>query len=74
MVTVFTSPTCHPCRISKKVLDDLNVDFVERDVTADKEAAEIVRELGHLGVPVVLLDNGDHWQGLDPDRLKALAA
>lgn len=74
MPTVFTSPSCFPCRFTKKVLNDLNVDFVERDVTADEKAAEIVRKLGYKGVPVVVLENGDHWQGLDPDRLKALAA
>ncbi len=74
MVTVFSSPTCYPCRFTKEILDDLEVDFMDRDVTTDEEAAEIVRKLGYKGVPVVVLDNGDHWQGLDPDRLKALAA
>lgn len=74
MVTVFSSPSCFPCRFTKKRLNDLGVEFVERDVTTDPEASNIVKELGYKGVPVVLLDNGDHWQGLDPDRLKALAA
>lgn len=74
MVTVFSSPTCYPCRFTKERLDDLNVEFVDRDVTTDEEAAEIVRKLGYKGVPVVLLENGDHWQGLDPSRIDALAA
>lgn len=74
MPTVFTSPTCYPCKFTKQTLNDLNIDFVERDVTTDQEAAEIVRELGYRGVPVVLLANGEHWQGLDPDRIDALAA
>lgn len=74
MVTVFTTPSCQPCRLLKKRLNDLGVEFVERDVTTDPEALELAKNLGYNSSPVVLLDNGDHWQGLDPDRLKALAA
>lgn len=74
MVTVFTSPSCQPCRISKKILNDLGVEFVERDVSTDLEALEMAKNLGYNSSPVVLLDTGEHWQGLDPDRLKALAA
>lgn len=74
MPTVFTSPSCFPCRFTKQRLNDLGVEFVERDVTTDPQAADIVKELGYKGVPVVLLDNGDHWQGLNPDRIDALAA
>lgn len=74
MVTIFTSPTCLPCRFSKKRMNDLGVEFVERDVTADPEAAEAVKDLGYSSVPVVLLPDGQHWQGLQPDRIDALAA
>lgn len=74
MVTVFTTPSCQPCRLLKKRLNDLGVEFVERDVTTDPEALELAKNLGYNSSPVVLLENGDHWQGLDPDRLKALAA
>lgn len=74
MVTVFSTPTCFPCKFTKQRLNDLDVDFVERDVSTDEEAAEIVRELGYKAVPVVLLPTGEHWQGLNPDRIDALAA
>lgn len=74
MVTVFSTPSCLPCKFTKKRLDDLDIDFVDRDVSTDQEAAEIVRELGYKSVPVVLLATGEHWQGLRPDRLAALAS
>lgn len=74
MVTVFTTPSCQPCRLLKKRLNDLGVEFVERDVTTDPEAMELAKNLGYNSSPVVLLDNGDHWQGLNPDRIDALAA
>lgn len=74
MVTVFSTPACFPCKFTKQRMDDLGIDFVDRDVSTDQEAAEIVRELGYKGVPVVLLASGEHWQGLNPDRIDALAA
>lgn len=74
MVTVFSTPACFPCKFTKQRMDDLGIDFVDRDVSTDQEAAEIVRELGYKGVPVVLLDSGEHWQGLNPDRIDALVA
>lgn len=74
MVTVLTSPSCQPCRFTKKRLNDLGVEFVERDVSTDSEAMELAKNLGYNATPVVILDTGEHWQGLDPDRLNLLAA
>lgn len=74
MVTVITSPSCQPCRFTKKRLNDLGVEFVERDVSTDSEALELAKNLGYNSTPVVILDTGEHWQGLRPDRLDALLA
>lgn len=74
MVTVLTSPACQPCRLSKKRLNDLGIEFVERDVSTDEKALELAKSLGYNSSPVILLENGEHWQGFRPDRIDALAA
>lgn len=38
MVTVFTSPTCAPCRVAKTRLAGAGVAFVEVDLSTDSDA------------------------------------
>lgn len=72
-VTLYGSPTCMPCRSTKKKLADLGVDFTYVDVTADPTGLDTIKSLGYNGVPVIVAD-GEHWQGYQPDRLADLAA
>ena len=73
-VTVYGSPTCMPCRSTKKTLDKMGVEYDYIDVTADADALDHLKnDLGFGGVPVVVA--GDQkWQGFQPDRLAALVA
>lgn len=71
-ITVYGSPTCMPCRSTKKTLDNLGVDYTYVDVTADPSGLDTINSLGYQSVPVVVVD-GDHFQGYQPDRLNALA-
>ena len=74
MVTLISSPSCQPCRISKRILSEMNIDFVERNVADDPGALDLAKSLGFSATPVILLESGESWQGLDVDRLKALAS
>lgn len=74
MVVVISSPNCFPCRFTKKLLDDLGVEYQERNVADDPEALELAKSLGYTASPVVIAPDGSHWSGLQPDRVKALAA
>lgn len=74
MVTIYTSPGCMPCRFSKKRLTDLGVPFQEVDLSQDEKALEYVKSLGYSQAPVVVTADGDHWTGLVPERIDALAA
>lgn len=70
-VIVYTSPSCQPCKATKRFLTEKGIPFEERDVTASQEAAAAVAALGYRGLPVIV--HGDqHWQGLVPSRLNAL--
>lgn len=73
MVTVFSKSNCHPCNITKRILQKLGVEFIEERVDKNPEALARIKELGYLQVPVVVTPDGDHWSGLQPDRINSLA-
>jgi len=56
-VTVYSTPTCPYCTISKNYLTDKGVKFKDVDVSRDQAAAiEMVKKSGQMGVPVIEID------------------
>ena len=72
MVIVYSLPSCHPCKLTINSLTDLGIAHEVRDVSTDPAAFEVVKSLGYSAAPVVVAPDGSHWQGLDPDKIKAL--
>lgn len=72
MVTVYTRTVCQPCRITKKKLTELGVDFGEINTEENEEAAEFLRSSGFTEAPVVVTPFGS-WSGLRPDKISELA-
>ncbi len=71
-VTVYTTPTCPYCRQAKQFLAQRGVPFVEKNVAADRRAAqEMVHVSGQQGVPVITVD-GQVVIGFDQPRLMQL--
>lgn len=70
-VTVLTLPNCQPCRVTKRMLSAQGVEFVERDMSTDEQAADWAKQLGYQQAPIVIAGDS-HWSGLQPDRVKAL--
>src|SRR5208283_1498314 len=53
-VTVYTTPGCNNCRMTKEYLKSKKVDFREISIAEHEEAAEmIVEKTGQFGVPVI---------------------
>lgn len=73
MVTVFVKPDCQPCKLTKRKLDEMGVEYETRDITEDGEALITVKNLGYLAAPVILTEIGDHWNGFRPDLISTLA-
>jgi glutaredoxin-like protein NrdH len=68
-VTVYTTPTCPQCEMTKKVLTKNGVEFNVVDLSTTPEAMEYVtKELGYTAAPVVQAGT-QHWSGF---RLGAL--
>ena len=62
-VTVYTTPTCPQCEMTKKVLTKGKVDFEIVDLSTNPEAMAYVKEeLGYAAAPVVVAGT-QHWSG-----------
>lgn len=76
-VTVFTKPSCVQCSATYRALDSNGVEYDVVDLSEDPTALELVKELGYLQAPVVLIrTNGvadEHWSGFRPDKVAELA-
>ena len=70
-VIVFSSSTCPYCTLAKNHLAEKGVAFVEKNVSSDKEARKELMAMGHMGVPVVVI-NGTEIVGFDKDRIDSL--
>src|SRR5258708_22980292 len=71
-ITVYTKPACVQCTATYKALDKQGIAYDKVDISLDSEARDYVMALGYLQAPVVVAGN-DHWSGVRPDRIKALA-
>ena len=74
-VTVYTTPACRQCQMTKDWLTKNGVPFTPVDLSESPRDLEAVRALGYQAAPVVIVnDDGDpgnekHWYGFRPDLL-----
>lgn len=71
-VTIYTTPTCHFCQMSKEYFKEHNVTYTEHNVATDMEKRqEMIEKSGQMGVPVVYI--GDEMIiGFDKRRFDEL--
>ena len=56
-VTVYSTPACQWCRLTKEFFRENNVKFTDFNVAADSKARdEMLKKTGQLGVPVTDID------------------
>ncbi len=56
-VVVYSTPTCPYCRMAKDYLKQNNINFIDKNVAEDREAAkEMIERTGQRGVPVMDID------------------
>ena len=68
-ITVYSKPNCVQCTATYRALDKHGVAYSTVDISADPEALDYVRSLGHAQAPVVVA--GDmNWAGFRPDLIK----
>lgn len=75
-ITVYTTgPSCARCTLTKRVLNQKGVPYIEVDIRDNPAAREyVVEDLGYTEAPVVVVTDEDHWSGFRPDHIDRVAA
>ena len=70
-VVIYTSNTCGYCHLAKDYLNEISVDYTEKNVSTDSEARKELMSQGFMGVPVIFVDD-EVIQGFDKNKLDEL--
>ena len=71
-ITIYTTPTCAYCKMTKAFFKEHNVAYEEKDVANDHALAEeMVKKSGQMAVPVIDID-GKILVGFDKEGLSEL--
>ena len=76
-ITLYTTPRCSQCRMTKLKLGKLGLAYTTVDLSKSPMDMAAVKELGYSQAPVVIahIDGLDlHWSGFRPDMLDEIAA
>lgn len=70
-VTIYSTPTCHFCKLAKDFFAEKNIEYTGYDVSSDAaKREEMIKMTGQLGVPVIVV-GGDIMVGFDRAKLAA---
>ncbi|KKW39651.1 MAG: Glutaredoxin-like protein, YruB-family [Parcubacteria group bacterium GW2011_GWA1_54_9] len=68
-VTIYSTPTCHFCQMTKDFLKEKGIAYTDFDVAHDLEKRqEMIQKSGQMGVPVIFIGN-EMIIGFDQERL-----
>ncbi len=76
-ITIYSTPSCPYCNLLKAYLKEHHIEFEDKNVAADKEAAQtMVDKSGQMGVPVSIISDDTGQEnvvvGFDKDRINEL--
>jgi len=56
-VTIYSTPTCHFCKMTKELFAENNIEYTEYNVAEDEARRdEMVEISGHFGTPVIVFE------------------
>lgn len=70
-VVVYSSSSCPYCVTAKEYLNGKGVSYTEKDIQTDKVARKELMGMGHMGVPVLVID-GNEVVGFDKEKIDEL--
>lgn len=74
MINVYSQPNCVQCKATYRALERAQIEYTVVDLTEDEQAMAMVKSLGYVAAPVVIVDSENHWSGYRPDLIKKLAS
>ncbi len=70
-VTIYSTPTCHFCQMTKDFLKEKGITYTDYNVASDLEKRqEMIQKSGQMGVPVIFVGD-DMIIGFDQARLSS---
>ncbi len=70
-VTIYTSNTCPYCTMAKDYLDEKGIQYNEKNINEDSNAKKELIDRGHMGVPVIIIDD-EEIVGFNKPRLEEI--
>ncbi|MFS8541123.1 MAG: glutaredoxin family protein [Tissierellales bacterium] len=70
-VTIYTSNTCAYCVAAKEYLQEKGISYTEKNINQDPAARKELMQMGHMGVPVLLID-GEEVVGFNKEKIDQL--
>lgn len=70
-ITVYVKNDCVQCDMTKRTLDNANIDYDTVNLDDNPEALTRVKQHGFLSAPVVITDT-DAWAGFQPEKLATI--
>lgn len=75
-ITIYTTPTCGYCKMTKEFFKQHSIEYTEKDVARDQAAAEeMIEKSGQMGVPVTIIAQDGKEElivGFDRSRLTSV--
>lgn len=71
MVKLYSKNGCPQCKMTKRMLTERGIDFVEINTTEHPEYIEKLKNRGIKSLPVVDTET-DSWTGFQPTKINAL--
>jgi glutaredoxin-like protein NrdH len=72
-ITVWTTPNCVQCMMTKKQFDKLGIDYEEKPLADNPTQVELFKTQGFLSAPIITTDIKT-WSGFRLDKIKSLAS
>lgn len=70
-VLVYSSNTWPYCTLAMDYLEEKGIEYTEKNVQTDDDARQELMSMGHMGVPVLVI-NGEEIVGFDKDKIDEL--
>lgn len=71
-ITVYTKNKCSQCLMSKYVLNDLAINYIEKNVDTNEKFMDEAKATGYKSMPIILKDGQVIASGFMPDVLNQL--
>lgn len=71
-VTIYTTPSCVQCNMTKREMDKFGIDYSVVDLTQHPDKADAFKEQGFTSAPIVTTDT-KIWSGFRLEKIRSLA-